>query len=74
MNAKQIQEEALNLAENERAALAKALLISLDSPSEDEIEEVWLEEASKRAQELAQGSVQAVSSEEVMAKARLLLK
>ena len=74
MNAKQIQEEALGLPEDDRAALARKLLMSLDTPSEEEIEEAWLIEASRRAEELDQGIVQAIPSEEVMAKARALLR
>ena len=74
MNAKQIQEEALSLPEDDRAALARKLLMSLDAPSEEKIEEAWLIETSRRTQELDQGIVQAVPSEEVMAKARTLLR
>ena len=74
MDLKQIQEEALSLPEDDRAALARKLLMSLDNPSEEEIEEAWLVEASRRARELDQGIVQAVPSEDVMAKARALLR
>ena len=46
MTLKQIDTEALHLSETERAELAQKLLTSLDSPSEDEISEDWLIEAS----------------------------
>jgi hypothetical protein len=51
MNLKQIEGEALHLSEEERAELAQKLLISLDSPSENEISEAWLKEAQRRARE-----------------------
>jgi hypothetical protein len=42
MNLKQIEAEALHLTEEERAELAQKLLLSLDSPSEEEITADWL--------------------------------
>jgi hypothetical protein len=51
MNLKQIEEEALHLSEEERAELAQKLLLSLDTPSIEEIEEDWLVEAHRRARE-----------------------
>ena len=71
---KQIETEALHLSENERAELAQKLLTSLDSPSEDEISEDWLIEASRRAKEIDQGLVKLVSSEEVSLKAQAILR
>ena len=74
MNAKEIEQEALGLPEDDRAALARKLLMSLDSSSEEETGEAWSKEASRRAQELDRGTVQAISSQDVMAKARALLR
>jgi len=39
MNLKQTEDKALHLTENERAELAQKLLISLDVPTTEEIEE-----------------------------------
>ncbi len=74
MTLKQIEKEALHLAEAERAELAKKLLLSLDSASEDEIAVDWLREAQRRARELDEGIVQPIPAEEVMRKAQALLR
>ena len=74
MNLKQIEIAALNLSEEERAALAQKLLLSLDSPSDAEIAEDWLVEAQRRARELDEGIVQPVSADEVRRKAQALLR
>lgn len=74
MNLKQIEAEALHLPEDERAELAQKLLISLDTPSEQEITADWLLEAQRRARELDAGTVQAIPAEEVRRKAQALLQ
>ena len=74
MNLKKIEDEALHLSEDERAALAQKLLLSLDSPSEAEIESDWLQEAQRRAKELDEGIVQPVSAEEVRRKVQTFLR
>ena len=74
MDSKTLQEAALSLPPDERAALAEKLLSSLDEPSEAELERAWLSEASRRARELDRGDVQGVSEEDVRRKARLLLR
>jgi hypothetical protein len=48
--------------------------LSLDAPTEEELRSDWLYEAQRRAEELDDGAVQAVPSEEVMRKARTLIK
>ena len=74
MNLKQIEDEALHLSEEERAELAQKLLLSLDTPTMDEIEEDWLVEARRRARELDEGIVQPIPADEVRKKARALLR
>ena len=74
MNLKQIEDEALHLSEEERAELAQKLLLSLDAPTIEEIEEDWLVEARRRARELDDGIVQPIPAEEVRKKARALLR
>ncbi len=74
MNLKQIEDEALHLSEQERAELAQKLLLSLDAPTMDEIEEDWLIEARRRARELDEGIVQPIPADEVRKKARALLR
>ncbi len=74
MNLKQVEDEALHLPETERAELAQKLLLSLDVPSNDEIEQDWLIEARRRAKELDEGIVQPIPAEEVRKKAQALLR
>lgn len=74
MNLKQIEDEALHLSEVERSVLAQKLLLSLDAPTVEEIEQDWLVEAHRRARELDEGIVQPIPAEEVRKKARALLR
>jgi len=74
MNLQRIEDEALHLPKEERALLIQKLVLSLESPSREELRSGWLLEARRRAQELDDGSVQAVSSEDVMRKAKALIK
>ncbi len=74
MNLKQIEEEVLHLSESEREKLLQKLLLSLNLPTTEEIEKDWLFEASQRAKELDEGTVQAIPAEEVRRKAQTLLK
>ena len=55
MDPKAIEQEALNLPLDDRAQLAQKLLLSLDTLSEEERDDVWLTEASRRARELDRG-------------------
>lgn len=74
MNLQRIEKEALHLPKEERAQLIQRLVLSLESPSEEELRSDWLLEARRRADELDNGSVQAVPGDEVMKKARALIK
>ena len=74
MKLKQIEDEILHLSEDERAELAEKLLLSLDEPPEEEIEEDWLVEEQRRARELDEGIVQPVPADEVRRKAQTLLR
>jgi len=74
MNLREIEVEALHLSEEEMAELAQKLLLSLDTPSQNEIAEDWLVEAHLRARELDEGVVQPIPAEEVRRKAQALLR
>ena len=74
MEFQKIQDEALLLPKEERAQLVQRLVLSLESPSKEELRSDWLLEARRRAEELDSGSVQAVSGEDVMRKAQDLIK
>lgn len=69
-----IEDEVLQLPKEERAHLIQRLVLSLDTPSVEELRADWLAEARCRAEELDNGSVQAVSGEDVLRKAQALLK
>jgi putative addiction module component (TIGR02574 family) len=57
MSADKLRKEALALPLDERAALAKELLLSLDEGAEAGAEEAWVEELDRRAQAVADGTV-----------------
>ena len=69
-----IVHQALGLPPEGQAKLAQKLLLSLDSLSEDESDQVWPVEADRRARELDRGDVQPIAAEEVRKKARNLLR
>jgi len=69
-----LEKEALGLPVAARAKLAFELLESLDTLTEAEASELWLDEAQRRLAELDAGEVQAIPAEEVHRKARALLR
>lgn len=74
MDTETIEKEALDLPLSARAALAHKLLESLDALSESEAEQLWFDEAERRAAEIDDGTVQLVRSDEVSRKARHFLR
>jgi putative addiction module component (TIGR02574 family) len=74
MNLKQIENQALDLPEEERAQLAQRLILSLESSNDEGLEKEWLLEAKRRAVEIDKGEVQPVPAEEVRKKAQALLR
>ena len=74
MNLETIRREALSLPVQERARLAGQLLSSLDSLSEAEIEQLWFQEAARRAAELDQRLAQRIPADVVRREAQALLK
>lgn len=73
MDTATIEREALHLPVTARAALAHKLIESLDALSDAEAEQLWLDEAGRRAAEIDRGAVQLVPADEVSRKARALL-
>lgn len=65
--AKRVLGEALHLSPAERASIAEELLSSLDKPDQ-EIDEIWAQEAEARIDAAERGAMQMVSEEEVFAK------
>jgi putative addiction module component (TIGR02574 family) len=74
MDLQSIEDEARHLPREELAQLIQRLVLSLESPSEEDLKSDWLLEARRRADELDSGSAQAVPGDAVMRKARELLK
>jgi putative addiction module component (TIGR02574 family) len=74
MNLKQIENQALDLSEEERAKLAQKLILSLENAKDEDIEKEWLAEARRRAVEIDNGEVQPISAADVRKKAHALLR
>jgi putative addiction module component (TIGR02574 family) len=74
MNLKQIENQALDLSEEERAKLAQKLILSLENAKDEDIEKEWLAEARRRAVEIDNGEVQPISAADVRKKAQALLR
>jgi putative addiction module component (TIGR02574 family) len=58
----------------ERAQLAGTILLSLDEPSESEVERLWLDEAERRLQQFREGKVKGILAEEVFNRAVVMGK
>ena len=71
----EIEGDALQLPEEERARLAVRLLASLEEEAEspEEIEKLWLVEAEQRFQELRDGVARGIPAREVFARLRAKL-
>ncbi len=61
--------EALKLSSKERAFLAKCLIDSLDETEEQEIEQLWRDEAERRLAAYREGTIPARAAQEVFAEA-----
>ncbi len=53
-----------------RACLARELLASLDTMTEAEIDELWLQEVIRRDQELDDGAARSYPADKVLSRAR----
>ena len=74
MNSSAIEQSALSLPQQERAHLVHLLLDSLDGPSGTDIQEIWLSEARRRADEIDIGKVKLVSGEQLEQQVQALFK
>jgi putative addiction module component (TIGR02574 family) len=68
MNIQEIEAKALQLPLEQRAALVRHLLASLEEA--DEFERAWAEEAARRFTELKEGGIEAIPAADVFAEAR----
>lgn len=74
MNTETLEDAVLHLPLQQRAELARKLLMSLDAQDESEIAEAWRVEALHRASDIDSGLVDTISAEEVSVAARALLR
>ena len=61
----QVLEEALSLPAKERAELVERLLSSLDSPSQQKIDQLWAQEAEGRLDDFERGQIRSAPAQEV---------
>lgn len=69
-----LEQALLDLPSQDRAHLAQVLLESLDQLPEQEVRQLWIEEARRRAEEIDQGRIQMVSGEELERQVQELFK
>ena len=74
MNSTTIEQSALGLPKPERAHLVNLLLDSLDAPSGTDIQDIWLIEARRRADDIDAGKVNLVSGEQFERQVEALFK
>ena len=72
MSAHEIEASALRLPREERAALARHLIASLDEA--DEMERAWADESARRYEALRSGEVEPVPAADVFADVRAALR
>jgi Putative addiction module component len=70
----QLAEQAMNLPGESRARLADLLVESLDTDELGRIEQLWLNEAKRRRDEVRSGSVKTIPGPEALRKVRDTLK
>ncbi len=66
-NLKEVFQEAVQLPERDRAALAGLLIETLDPVSEADVEAAWSEEIKRRLAEVDAGKVELIPWEDVRA-------
>jgi len=70
MSVEELRDEVLRLNREARAYLARELLASLDAMDEAETDELWIDEAIRRDDELSSGTARAYPADQVLARAR----
>jgi putative addiction module component (TIGR02574 family) len=71
---KELEKQARALSAREKAELARVLIDDLDSSTDANAEQLWIEEAQRRYDAFAAGKLTALPGEEVMRRARQRLK
>lgn len=60
-----LEEKILSLPCEERVYLVEKLLKSLNSPSSEDVEKTWMEEAERRIDEIESGKVKTIPTNQV---------
>jgi putative addiction module component (TIGR02574 family) len=74
MNTTAIEQSVLSLPKPDRAHLVHLLLDSLDTLSDADIQQLWLNEAQRRATDIDSGKVVLVSGEDLDRQVQALFK
>jgi len=69
----QLRSQISTLSESERAALARELIMSLDGPRDDSVEQAWNDEIVRRMSKVRSGKATLLSREEFRSKMRARL-
>lgn len=70
----ELERQARELSQDDRARLALALIQSLEPAEEGNVEAAWLAEIERRCREIERGEVKLIPADQVMAEARRLLR
>ena len=66
----ELEKQARSLSTEEEAALARILIEELDTGSDPDAEQLWLEEAQHRYEAFLRGELEARTGDDVMQRAR----
>jgi putative addiction module component (TIGR02574 family) len=66
----EVQKQAQMLTPQEKAALAHLLIEALDSPTDADVEQLWIAESRRRYEAYRRGELESLPGDEVMARAR----
>ena len=74
LTVEQIAEEALSLPSDARALLADRLVESLDPAEDEEIRQLWINEACRRQDDVRSGRVKTIPGDVALAQVRQAIK
>ncbi|MFA4829472.1 MAG: addiction module protein [Thermodesulfovibrionales bacterium] len=74
LTVEQIAEEALSLPSDARALLADRLVESLDPAEDEDIRQLWINEACRRRDDVRSGRVQTIPGDVALAQVRQAIK
>lgn len=74
MTIKELEQEIQKLTEPEKKQILRKLIADLDDVSDENVAQLWLEEAQRRSNELETGVVKGVSTTDAITEARDRLK